>query len=179
MTIKYAILGLLSWKSLSGYDLKKMFTNNTAFYWSGNNNQIYRTLVQLLEEGLVTHEVHYQENSPNKKIYTISEEGKVELKKWVLSNPEPPELRKTFLIQLAWADQLNNEELEGLLSSYENEVHIQMLMEQEKARRKVYIPERTPREAYLWQMMSENIVSSYDSELNWVNRLREGLRKLK
>ncbi|MGE5415445.1 MAG: PadR family transcriptional regulator [Acidobacteriota bacterium] len=177
MTIKYAILGLLSWKSFSGYDLKKMFTNITAFYWSGNNNQIYRTLVQLLGEGLVTHEVQYQENSPNKKIYTITEEGKAELKKWVLSNPEPPELRKTFLIQLAWADQLSSEEIDSLLTAYAREVEMQMLMEQEKVRRKVLIPERTPRESYLWQMMTENIISSYESELNWVKRLREGLKK--
>ena len=42
MTIKYAILGLLSWKPFSGYDLKKIFVDSASLYWSGNNNQIYR-----------------------------------------------------------------------------------------------------------------------------------------
>ena len=83
MSIKYAILGLLSWKSLSGYDLKKMIADSAALYWSGNNNQIYKTLVQLLDEELVTSEVHYQENLPPRKVYTINEKGQDELKKWV------------------------------------------------------------------------------------------------
>ena len=44
MTLEYAILGLLSWKPFSGYDLKKIFSDSPIYYWSGNNNQIYRTL---------------------------------------------------------------------------------------------------------------------------------------
>ncbi|RPI32756.1 MAG: DUF4180 domain-containing protein, partial [Chloroflexota bacterium] len=42
MDIKFAILGYLSWRPFSGYDLKKLFADSAAFYWSGNNNQIYR-----------------------------------------------------------------------------------------------------------------------------------------
>ena len=72
MSIKYAILGFLSWKSLSGYDLKKMFGNSVSFYWSGNNNQIYTTLDKLLKEKLVTMEIVPQESLPYKKIYTIT-----------------------------------------------------------------------------------------------------------
>lgn len=177
MTIKYAILGFLSWQSLTGYDLKKMFTGSTAFYWSGNNNQIYKTLVQLLEKGMVTNEVQYQENSPPKKIYTITGQGLAALKEWVLSAPQPPELRNTFLIQLAWADQLKHWELETLLEKYETEVEQQLLMEREKNRRGSIAPQRNPREAYLWKMISANIISSYENELNWVRRLRKELNE--
>ena len=67
MSIRHAILGFLSWQSFSGYDLKKMFSDSTALYWSGNNNQIYTTLVQLREEGLVEQEVQYQASLPAKK----------------------------------------------------------------------------------------------------------------
>jgi DNA-binding PadR family transcriptional regulator len=177
MTIKYAILGFLSWQPLTGYDLKKMFAGLTAFYWSGNNNQIYKTLVQLLAEGLVTHEVQYQENSPPKKIYTITEQGLAALREWVLSAPQPPELRNTFLIQLAWADQLKHLELESLLEKYEKEVTEQLYMEQEKARRGSPAPRRNPREAYLWEMISTNIISFYENELNWIRTLRKEMNE--
>lgn len=176
MTIKYAILGLLSWKPLSGYDLKKIFVDSEALYWSGNNNQIYRTLVQLLNDGMVTNTVQHQESSPTKKIYNITDQGLSELKKWVLSMPEPPELRNTFLIQLAWADQLNNDELNTLLQKYEEEVQMQLLMQEEKARRGNAAPKRTPREIYLWDMISINIISTYENELNWVRKLRSDLK---
>lgn len=176
MAIKYAILGLLSWQPFTGYDLKKVFTEQTILYWSGNNNQIYKTLVQLLEEGLVTNEVQPQEHLPAKKVYSITEKGQAELRKWVLSDPEPPDLRKTFLIQLAWSDQLAIDELDSLLASYENEIDMQVRMEKEKVRRGLTQPGRSPREAYIWEMISENIVMSYESELEWVRKIRRGVK---
>ena len=172
MSIDYAILGILSYKSLTGYDIKKIIQDSPFMYWSANNNQIYKSLVGLHEEGYVTSEVHYQEGSPSKKIYSITKDGLDELKKWVLSSPEPPEIKKTFLIQLAWADQLNAKELYDLLSNYENEIRMQLLMQQEKKLRGVFSPGRTPREIFLWDMIYDNIISSYKNELDWIQRLR-------
>jgi DNA-binding PadR family transcriptional regulator len=175
MLINYAILGILSCNSLTGYDLKKIIQDSPFMHWSGNNNQIYKSLVELHEEGLVTNEVYHQESSPSKKIYTITKEGRAELKEWILSSPEPPEFKKTFLIQLAWSDQLNTEELCTLLSSYENEIRMQLIMQKEKMRRRVYSPDRTPREAQLWDLISDNIISSYENELNWLQKVRKEL----
>ena len=177
MTIKYAILGFLSWRPLTGYDLKKMFLDATFIYWSGNNNQIYRTLVQLHKEGLVTSEVEHQERGPSRKIYTITEKGSAELRRWVLSAPEVPQLRNSFLIQLAWADQLEPEELDTLLENYEHEVQMQALMYQEQKRRNLINPARTERESYLWGMISDNWIMFYETELAWVQKLRDGLKK--
>jgi len=53
-------------------------------------------------EDLVTCNVIHQDNSPLKKIYTITEEGLKELKNWVVSSPEAPEIKKSFLVQFAW-----------------------------------------------------------------------------
>lgn len=175
MTIKYAILGLLSWRPFTGYELKKVIAESATMYWSGNNNQIYRTLVQLLEEGLVTNEVQYQENSPMKKVYSVTEKGLLELKHWVGSAPELPEFKNVFLIQLTWADLLNFEELNKLLLKYEEEVRMQLLMQQEKARRSTNAPQRTPREVFLGEMIATNIINSYENELNWVIKLRQDL----
>src|SRR5512146_1518055 len=98
MDIQYAILGLLSWKSLSGYDLKKIISGSDLFYWSGNNNQIYNSLILLHKQGLVSQQVLQQESLPAKKIYTITDTGRAALRGWLLSNPELPELRNNFLI---------------------------------------------------------------------------------
>jgi PadR family transcriptional regulator AphA len=178
MSIKYAILGFLSWRPLTGYDLKKMFSDSTFIYWSGNNNQIYRTLVALHKEGLVSGEVEIQASGPARKIYTITQAGQADLRQWTLSAPELPQLRNTFLIQLAWADQLSAEELDGLLATYENEVHMQMLMSQEEKRRQRVNPGRSARETCLWAMISDNWIAFYENELNWIQKLRGELDKL-
>jgi PadR family transcriptional regulator, regulatory protein AphA len=184
MSIEYAILGLLSWRPLSGYDLKKMFQDSVALYWSGNNNEIYRTLVNLHKQGQVSMEVLPQENLPARKIYTITEKGGAELKKWLLKTTDLPQVKHTLLIQLAWADQLSAPELDGLLARYEDELTTQFWLSQSQGKQKidarakphqVYLDvsqARTEREAYLWGMIQQNWTSYYENELAWLRKLR-------
>lgn len=172
MSIQYAILGILSCQPYTGYDLKKIIQDSPFMHWSGNNNQIYKSLVELLEDGFVTSEVHHQESSPSKKVYTITREGLAELKDWACSAPELPELKKTFLVQLAWTDQLSQEELETLLSQYEYELKMQIVLHQERKRRGAFWPGRSPREELIWESIDQNILSSFESELEWVKKLR-------
>ena len=63
MSIKYAILGLVKLATYVGLRPKKDHRRIMTFYWSGNNNQIYNSLVSLHTEGLVDiEEQHGQEN---------------------------------------------------------------------------------------------------------------------
>lgn len=189
MSIEHAILGLLNLQPLSGYDIKKMFAGSAVIYWSGNNNQIYTTLVKLHENELVTVEVELQANRPSRKIYSITAKGKAELKKWLLSEPEPPQLKNSFLVQLAWADQLSPDELDSLLGKYESEMQMQVYMLQTQERQKNLSPSGIPRDAYinitmartareakLWSMIQENWISFYENELSWVRKLRQELQ---
>jgi PadR family transcriptional regulator AphA len=178
LEIRYAILGFLSWKPFTGYDLKKLMSDSILFYWSGNNNQIYTTLVHLHKEGLVTNEVQHQERYPAKKIYSITDAGQAELNKWVVSEPELPQLRKTFLMQLAWSERLSGKELDALLEKYEYEINMQLLMIKEQEKRKGNLnPARTDREKYIWNMIMENYIQSYETELKWVQALSKDLKK--
>lgn len=175
MSINYAILGILSSKSVTGYEMKKIIQDSPFMYWSGNNNQIYKTLVELLDEGLVTNEVQHQDGSPSKKIYTITERGLEQLKQWMLSASEAPEFKKSFLIKLAWAGQLNADEMNTLLAGYENEIKMQIVMHEEMKHRKAFFPDKTPMDACLWGMIYENLISSYKNELDWIQKLRHEL----
>jgi PadR family transcriptional regulator, regulatory protein AphA len=188
MSIEYAILGLLSLHPLTGYDIKKMFAGSAALYWSDNNNQIYRGLVNLHQQDLVTREVQLQEKAPSRKVYSITEKGRAELQKWVLSAPEPPQLKNPFLIQLAWADQLSPGELDSLLAKYEDELQMMSLMcrmqerQIEKAKgiqhSETYLNlslARTKREALLWKAILERWSVFYENELGWVRGLRKEL----
>lgn len=175
MSINYAILGILSYQPFTGYELKKIIQDSPFMYWSGNNNQIYKALLELRNEGLVTSEVHHQESSPSKKIYTVTEEGLAALRHWILTASEPPELKKTFLIQLAWADLLSAAELDSLISGYENQVQTQLLMQREYLRRKNLAPDRTPRELLLWDLIHGNLIASCENELNWIQQVRRAL----
>lgn len=173
MSINYAILGMLSAKPRTGYDLKKIMQDSPFMYWSGNNNQIYKALVSLLDEGLVTNEVHHQDSAPSKKIYTITDAGLRALKEWSLSRPEAPELKKPFLVQLAWSWQLSDDELATLLEQYEQDIRGQLFIAQHKAEDTALFPDRTAREAAIWALIHENITEAYRQELHWIDKVRQ------
>lgn len=175
MSINHAILGILSYKSMTGYDLKKVIQDTSFLYWSGNNNQVYKSLSELLDRGLVTHITEHQQGAPTKKIYTVTPEGLTDLKEWVLSPSEPSEVKKPFLIQLAMARQLNTQELNALLDAYEREVKTQLLMESTPAQAPTFLSERTALETTLWGFINENIRRTYETELGWIKDLREAI----
>ena len=177
MDLRAAILGLLSWKPASGYDLKRIISDSEIFYWSGNNNQIYKSLIELQKEGLVTYQVQLQDSLPAKKIYSITEKGLAELHQSLLGVPHLPELHKSFLIQMAWAEILSYEEVLSLLEKYEAEIDNRLRMYQAQAARPGNNPERSPREKYLWKRILENLISAYQTELDWVRQTHEELRE--
>lgn len=175
MSLKHTILGFLSWKPLTGYELKKYFSETEFIPWSGNNNQIYRTLVALEKDNLVSKEVIQQENYPARKVYHITAEGKNELKEWAGSNPDVPHTKNTFLMQLAWSDGLSNDEIKKTIDLYQYEIEMQLVMCRERLERKTVFPEGNQRAEFLWEMLWQNRISMYQNELNWLTKLRNGL----
>jgi PadR family transcriptional regulator, regulatory protein AphA len=185
MSIRFAILGFLSWKPFTGYELKKIFADALSFHWSGNNNQIYGSLIELHDSGAVTIEVRQQEKYPAKKLYTITDRGRAELREWLLSGPELPLLRSPAHIQLAWAESLSGPELDALLAAYERQLSDQAIMCRETIRRGKEAPEgeggaprRGARERLIWDSIDENRAAFYESELAWARGLRTKLKEM-
>jgi DNA-binding PadR family transcriptional regulator len=177
MSIKHAILGFLSQAPQTGYDLKKLFVESDTLYWSGSNNQIYRNLLKLHEEGLVNREIEYQEDNPARKIYTITARGQEALREWLASEPELPELKNYFLIRLMWADQLDDVELLSLLAQYKVELEQRLAMVREQARRGSSLPPAGTRGRRLRQSIGENWIAFYEGQLAWVHALRRELEE--
>jgi DNA-binding PadR family transcriptional regulator len=175
VTINFVILGFLSEASLTGYDLKKKFSESEIFHWSGNNNQIYKALVELHDQEMVTVEVQYQETKPPRKIYTITKKGLTALREWMLTQPELPQFRNPLLMQMTWADQLEPAALDQMLATYGDTLREHLKMVREQARRaNVHSPKRL----YGGQI-AERWVGFYEEELMWVERLRREIKERK
>jgi PadR family transcriptional regulator AphA len=158
------------------YDLKKMLDASVQFYWPATHSQIYRTLDQMLKDNLVTQEVIQQEQHPNKKVYHITNNGKQELRDWLATPQELPTIRHKLLVQLAWADQLENEEIISLLEAYVQKIE-ERLQEYHSQEQQAIISDyaRTKREGYLWQRILDNGIEMYERELKWVQDTIKGL----
>lgn len=115
MSLRHAILGFLSFKSLSGYDLKKAFDHSIQHFWPANQSQIYRTLARLSEEGLVNMEVIEREERLDMKVYHITKAGQEELHRWLSTPLQATDFREPFLIQVYFGGKLSDEEFIALL----------------------------------------------------------------
>jgi len=79
MSLKLAILGIVSLQPASGYDIKRTIDRSVYFIWNVTGPQIYTTLRTLREDGLIASESIPQVSKPAKQIHTITEQGKLAL----------------------------------------------------------------------------------------------------
>lgn len=86
--LKYAILGLLSRRPMTGYDLWKEFDYELAEFWHAKHSQIYTELKKLHDEGDVTFDIEISGDVLEKKQYQLTEKGKEEFLNW-LDTEEP------------------------------------------------------------------------------------------
>ncbi len=99
--ITYGILGLLAfWGPLSGYDLKHLFDHTLAPMWGAAQSQIYKELRRMKELGWVDMQREEQESRPDRKLYSITEQGHAALCNWQEQPPEFIQVRDELLLKV-------------------------------------------------------------------------------
>ena len=92
----YAVLGLLTFDDMSGYDLKRFADQSIShFYWAPAKSQIYSELRRLREHGYVHEREVEQQARPDKRVYSITNAGRQMLKGWLESSDLGPEVTKS------------------------------------------------------------------------------------
>jgi PadR family transcriptional regulator AphA len=117
------ILGLLSNRPRSGYEIKAVVDRSTRFFWAASYGQIYPELRRLEREGLIE-----GEDAPNgrraRRVYSLTRAGRDELEAWLLGRDVTIELRDESLLRLFLADALPREQalllLEGRKRGHEH-----------------------------------------------------------
>ena len=96
---RYAVLGLLSLKPMTGYEMKGVIANSVGYFWNESFGQIYPMLNQLAQEGLVegTEET---EGRHHRVRYALTGAGLQALQNWLNSEPETFTLRDELLLKL-------------------------------------------------------------------------------
>jgi PadR family transcriptional regulator, regulatory protein AphA len=102
MSLRYALLGIISKKPATGYDVVRIFKEQMVYFWNSTHSQIYTELNRMDQESLIDHELVIQQNSPNKKIYSLTDQGRKELVRWMMEQPlKPAKIKDEFLIKAA------------------------------------------------------------------------------
>jgi PadR family transcriptional regulator, regulatory protein AphA len=108
------ILGLLSLRPRSGYDIKTVVDRSTRFFWAASYGQIYPELKRLEQEGLVEGE-DQPSGGRSRRVYTLTKRGREALHGWLLGSTVTIELRDESLLRLFFADVLPHDQALELL----------------------------------------------------------------
>jgi PadR family transcriptional regulator, regulatory protein AphA len=178
MSLEFAILGFLNYHPYTGYDLKRIFDNSVQHFWHADQSQIYRTLARLTEQGHVQMEKIPQQDRPDRKLYSITEIGRLELIKW-LSSPAPQgEPHSASLVQVFFAGSLSDDEIlarfegfavimRGILAQYDQVPAIITHYQKEI---------NSPREHFFWMLTLENGITNMRANLTWAESVIERIK---
>lgn len=173
MSLRHAILGLLNYKDMTGYEIDRHFKSAIAFFWYAQTSQIYKELTTLMKYEFVDCEVVYQEDKPNKKVFHITDKGKLELDRW-LSDTDLTDVMKyknPLLVKVFFASEIDVDQTMRLLEKYIkecSEVIDQMNEDVNKIGEYEKSIERE-NESFYWGMTMTYGLMYYQNEIKWAN----------
>ncbi|MBI2677199.1 MAG: PadR family transcriptional regulator [Candidatus Koribacter versatilis] len=101
-TTDYAVLGMLTLRPMSGYDIRATIAESVAYFWTESYGQIYPTLKRLTKERLVTRRSE-RSGGRERHIYAITAEGREALAEWIVRPAQPRPPRNELLFKLFFA----------------------------------------------------------------------------
>ena len=120
--LKYLLLALLHQEPRHGYDLRRVFEELLGGTWPLNIAQVYSALSALERDGLVACDVVPQEAVPDRKVYSLTELGDKELRRW-LEEPGRPvvQLRDEMVHKVLVATLLGDDQVVPLIVEQRDE----------------------------------------------------------
>jgi len=134
-TTSYVILGLLTFREMSGYDLKQLINKSiTHFYWSPAKSQIYGELRRLESHGFVTMREVPQTLRPDKRLYQITPQGTEAMLKWLeTSGVEPDSYKSALVLKVFFGHMLSQDTTIALLEERQKQITRELSTSEKKA----------------------------------------------
>ena len=113
-TTEAAVLGLLSHRPRSGYEMRKAVEESVGYFWGPAKSQIYAVLPRLVECGFATVRKVAQDQRPDKSVYRLTRAGRAALEAWIEETPAPPDPdRNPLLLKVFFGDLVSPEVIAG------------------------------------------------------------------
>jgi DNA-binding PadR family transcriptional regulator len=116
MALRDAVLAALLDGEASGYDLAKGFDASVANFWMATPQQLYRELDRMAADGLIAARLVEQDRRPNKRLYSLTDEGRTALLEFTEVPPKPGAIREDLLVQVQAMDSGNIEAVRDSLT---------------------------------------------------------------
>jgi DNA-binding PadR family transcriptional regulator len=108
MSLKHALLGLLSERDATGYDLTKLFELSMSHYWHASHSQIYPLLDGMKKDGFIREKRIVRKDRSRKKVYQLTPEGCETLLAWLQAPSPLPRLKDEMMLKARFFGRLDD-----------------------------------------------------------------------
>lgn len=119
---RYSVLGCLSIKDMSAYDIKSFMARSTYYFWQEHEAQLYPMLKKLTDEGLVGYKEEKAQKIGLRKMYHVTDQGISVLREWLASKTVQAPYRNEFLLKLFFNNQIDKTITIRRLESYKEDL---------------------------------------------------------
>lgn len=119
-TTSYAVLGLLTLRDWTTYELAKQVQRSLNWFWPRAERKLYDEPKRLVEEGLATaHREHTGQRG--RTVYRVTAAGRAALRGWLDEPPAPPSGEFEGMVKVFFADAGSKDQLLATLDRIEEE----------------------------------------------------------
>lgn len=127
MDVRTICLGILTRGDTTGYEIKKLFENGRFNYFADASfGSIYPALNRLTEEGLVRVREEVQTGRPDRKVYSITKQGRAALVDSLSRTLPEDRFRSPFLVAMMFADLLPAARVEAMIDQHITEIETRL-----------------------------------------------------
>jgi len=111
-----SLLGFLHEEPQSGWDLVATAQRSIGDFWSLTRSQIYRELLGMAADGLVS--AAAEPGPRDRRVYELTDAGRTVFRQWVREVPGPEQIRYPLLLTLAFRQHLSDAEVRSFVLSH-------------------------------------------------------------
>jgi PadR family transcriptional regulator, regulatory protein AphA len=181
--LKYALLGFLMYRPLSGYGLKQILDDSISNFWHADLSQIYKTLKKLEADGLISSEIEPSlGDHPDRRVYTLGAAGQAALDEWLATPPvELSPMKEPLMLRTFFAARLPPQTLVVQLH-LQRELHRQQLSvyrrkDAAELERKRILLGASDADAQLWDATLRAGILYEEMYLKWLDETIEMLER--
>ncbi|WEG18888.1 PadR family transcriptional regulator [Alkalihalophilus pseudofirmus] len=171
MSLRFGILGLLKYESMTGYDLQKTFNSSLQFMWNAKTSQIYRELKTLESQQLVSSSVIEQESKFDRKVYTITTKGNESFLSWMQKFPQDlnAPIRDEFIMRIFFSEFMDDDEVSFEIRRYQKQQEdLLQILNVIKKQAVLDAKENSyERSLFYWLLTIKRAMKSIEAEKEW------------
>lgn len=181
MSLGYGILGFLNYGRMSGYDIVKAFDSSLKFFWHAQNSHIYLELKKLEKKGYISGETVVQNDRPNKRLFTITDEGRKAFMDWLAEDvgKESVQFKSAFMMKVFFGGSLPPAQGIEILKSFRKDCMDYLeSMSAIPDSISAYGANKESCQSLYWAMTADFGYSFINTCIDWAGRCIEKLEKL-